>query len=112
MPYSTAASFFERSDTHRLSLVFNDLWNEDFVLVATCVSRHQLSQLEISPYQEGLLVRGVCCQHWGQAPDGWMEQLMGYTGAVGTMLMDEIAGVCERAEGWFTSIRTDISKVE
>ena len=37
---------------------------------------------------------------------------MGYTSAVGTMLMDEMAGICERAEGRFTSIRTDIGKVD
>ena len=37
---------------------------------------------------------------------------MGYTGAMGTMLMDEIAGVCEMAEGKFIIIRTDLGKVE
>ena len=112
MPYSTATSFFEQSDTHHPTLTFDDLWNADFVLAATCVGRHQLSQLEISPYQEALLGRGVRHQHWGQAPDGWMEQAMGYTGAVGTMLMDEMAGVCGRAEERFTSIRMDIGKLE
>ena len=104
MPYSTAASFFERSDTHRLTLTFDDLWNADFVLAATRVGRCQLSRLEISPYQEALLVRGVRRRHRGQAPDGRMEQAMGYTGAVGTMLMDEVVGVCGRAEERFTSI--------
>ena len=107
-----AASFFEQSDTHCPTSTFDDLWNADFVLAATHVSRRQLSQLEISPYQEALLARGVRCQHWGQAPDGWMEQAMGYTGAVGTMLMDEMAGICGRAEERFTDIRTDIGKLE
>ena len=37
---------------------------------------------------------------------------MGYAGAVGTMLMDEMAGVCGRAEERFTGIRTDIGKLE
>ena len=37
---------------------------------------------------------------------------MGYTGAVGTMLMDEMAGICGRAEERFTGIRTDVGKVE
>ena len=37
---------------------------------------------------------------------------MGYAGAVGTMLMDEMAGVCGRAEERFTSIRMDIGKLE
>ena len=37
---------------------------------------------------------------------------MGYSGAVGTMLMDEMAGICGRAEERFTGIRTDIGKLE
>ena len=37
---------------------------------------------------------------------------MGYTGAVGTMLMDEMVGICRRAEERFTSIWTDIGKLE
>ena len=93
-------------------LMFDDLWNADFVLASTHISRRQLSRLEISPYQEALLARGVRCWHWGQAPDGQMEQVMGYTSAVGTMLMDEMAGICGRAEERFTSIRTDIGKLE
>ena len=92
--------------------MFNDLWNTDFVLAATHVGRRQLSRLEISPYQEALLARGVRRRHQGQAPDGRMEQAMGYTGAVGTMLMDEMAGICGRAEERFTGIRTDIGKLE
>ena len=91
---------------------FNDLWNADFVLAVTHVGRHQLSRLEISPHQEALLARGVCCRHWGQAPDGQMEQATGYTGAVGTMLMDEMVGICGRVEERFTDIWTDIGKVE
>ena len=58
------------------------------------------------------MARGLRRRHWGQAPDGWMEQAMGYSGAVGTMLMDEMAGVCGRAEERFTGIRTDIGKLE
>ena len=112
MPYSTPTSFFEQSDTHHPTLTFDNLWNADFVLAATCVGRCQLSRLEISPYQEALLGRGIHRRHWGQALDGWMEQAMGYTSAVGMMLMDEMAGICERAEERFTGIRMDISKLE
>ena len=80
--------------------------------MATRVGRRQLSRLEISPYQEALLARGVRRRHRGQAPDRGMEQVMGYSGAVGTMLMDEMAGICGRAEERFTGIRTDIGKLE
>ena len=37
---------------------------------------------------------------------------MGYTSAIGTMLMDEMAGVCGWAEERFTGIQTDIGKLE
>ena len=56
--------------------------------------------------------RGVRHWHQGQIPGGQIEQAMGYSSAIGTMLMDEIARICERAEGRFTGIRTDISKLE
>ena len=91
---------------------FDNLWNADFVLAATHVGRCQLSWLEISPYQEALLGRGICHRHQGQAPDGWMEQAMGYTSAIGMMLMDEMAGICRRVEERFTGIWTDIGKLE
>ena len=57
-------------------------------------------------------MRGVCHRHWGQIPNGWMEQAIGYTGAVGMMLMNEMASVCGRAEERFTGIRMDIGKLE
>ena len=68
--------------------------------------------MEVSPYQEALLARGVCHWHWGQALDGRMEQAMGYTGAVGMMLMDKMAGICGRVEERFTGIRMDIGKLK
>ena len=37
---------------------------------------------------------------------------MGYSSAIGTILMDEIAGVCGQAEERFTGIQTDIGKVK
>ena len=37
---------------------------------------------------------------------------MGYTAAVGTMCIDEIAGLSERTEARFTGVRTDLGKVE
>ena len=37
---------------------------------------------------------------------------MGYTSAIGTMLMDEMVGICGRAEERFTGIQMDIGKLE
>ena len=37
---------------------------------------------------------------------------MGYSTAIGTVLMDKLAGVCKRNKERFTGIRTDLGKVE
>ena len=37
---------------------------------------------------------------------------MGYAAAVGTVVMDEVASVCERVEVRFTGVRTDLGIVE
>ena len=92
--------------------MFSDLYNEDFVLAARRVGRHQLARLETSPYQRELLARGLDRRARGERPDRRMEQGMGYSAAIGTVLMDELAGVCERNEERFTVVRTDLGKVE
>ena len=73
---------------------------------------HQLARLETSPYQRELLARGLDRRARGERPDRRMEQGMGYSAAIGTVLMDELAGVCERNEERFTGVRTDLGKVE
>ena len=95
-----------------MRVALTNLRNANFVLAATHVGYRQLSWLEISPYQEALLGRGICHRYRGQAPDGRMEQAMGYTSAIGMMLIDKMAGICGRAEERFTSIRMDIGKLE
>ena len=76
------------------------------------MGRRQLARLDISPYQRGLLERGVNRRARGEIPDRRMEQSMGYAAAVGTMCVDEIAGLSERTEARFTGVRTDLGKVE
>ena len=76
------------------------------------MGHHQLARLDTSPYQRELLERGLNRQARGEYPDRRMEQGMGYSAAIGTVLMDELAGVCERNKERFTGIRTDLSKVE
>ena len=41
-----------------------------------------------------------------------MEQSLGYAASVGTVVMDELASTCERAEVRFTGVRTDIGILE
>ena len=105
-------SFFARSNTHRPESLFSDLYNEDFVLAARHVGRHQLARLDTSPYQRELLARGLDRWARGERPDRRMEQGMGYSAAIGTVLMDKLAGVCERNKERFTGVRTDLGKVE
>ena len=93
-------------------MTFSDLYHKDFVLVARHVGRRQLARLDIAPYQRAVLERGVNHWHQSQVPDRRMEQSMGYTGSVGVMLMDELAGVCEWSEERFTMVRTDLGRVE
>ena len=76
------------------------------------MGRHQLTRLETSPYQRELLARGLDRRARGERPDRRMEQGMGYSAAIGMVLMDELAGVCERNEERFTGVRTDLGKVE
>ena len=73
---------------------------------------HQLARLDTSPYQRELLVRGLNYRVRGEYPNRWMEQVMGYSAAIGTVLMDDLAGVCERNEERFTGVRTNLGKVE
>ena len=76
------------------------------------MGRHQLTWLEVSLYQRAVLARGLDHWHWHQIPDRRMEQLMGYSAAVGTLVMDELASTCERAEVRFTGVCTDLGIVE
>ena len=54
MPYSTAASFTQRTDTDRPDLMFDNLYVEDLVLAARRVGRCQLS-LGARAYGNGCL---------------------------------------------------------
>ena len=76
------------------------------------MGHRQLARLDTSPYQRELLACGL--DHWarGEYPDRRMEQGMGYSTTIGTVLMDELAGVCERNEERFTGIQTNLGKVE
>ena len=76
------------------------------------MGHHQLARLDTSPYQRELLAHGLDRWARGECPDRRMEQGMGYSAAIGTVLMDELAGVCERNEERFTRVRTDLGKVE
>ena len=57
-------------------------------------------------------MRGLDHRARGEYPNRRMEQGMGYSTAIGMVLMDKLAGVCERNEERFTRIQTDLGNVE
>ena len=64
-------------------------------MVAGQVSRRKIEGLIVHPYQQALLCQGInqCDQEEGGSPD--LIAGMEYSGAVGMMLMDELADVNE-----------------
>ena len=57
-------------------------------------------------------MRGLDHRARGERPNRRMEQGMGYSTTIGTVLMDELAGVCERNEEQFTGVCTDLGKCQ
>jgi len=108
---------YERSSEVWPEEGFEDLFRDDFIMAAGRVSRRKLNRLETGPYQRALLRRGVTKKV--DVEDEWipvLQQAMEYTGAVGTMVMDEVAYVHERTEkGMGTAmngIEREVTRVE
>ena len=59
-----------------------------------------------------MLARSLDHRHRHQVLDRGIEQSLGYAAAMGTIVMDELAPVCGRAEVRFTGVRTDLGIVE
>jgi len=86
-------------------------------MVAGRVARRKLDRLATGPYQRALLRRGVTTKV--NAEDEKvpvLQQAMEYTGAVGTMVMDELAYVHERTEAGMgmamNGIEREVTRVE
>jgi len=93
------------------------LYRDDFIMAAGRVSRWKLNRLETGPYQRALLRRGVTKKvdvEDERVPV--LQQAMEYAGAVGTMVMDEIAYVHERTEtgmgNAMNGIEREVTRVE
>ena len=96
---------------------FEDLYRDDFIMAASCVARRKLNQLETSPYQHALLRRGVTMKvDTEDERIPVLQQAMEYAGAVGTMVMDELAYVHERGETGMgmamNGIEREVTRVE
>jgi len=96
---------------------FEDLYRDDFIMAAGCVSRRKLNRMETGPYQQALLNRGVTMKvNVEDERVPVLRQAMEYTGAVGTMVMDKLAFVHERTETGLgmamTGIEREVMRVE
>jgi len=86
-------------------------------MAAGRVGRRKLNWMETGPYQRALLNRGITTKV--DAEDERvpvLQQAMEYTGAVGTMVMDELAFVHEQTETGLgqamTGIEREVTRVE
>jgi len=86
-------------------------------MAAGRVGRRKLNRMETGPYQWALLNRGITTKV--DAEDEKvpvLQQAMEYTGAVGAMVMDELAYVHERTETGLgmamTGIEREVTRVE
>jgi len=86
-------------------------------MAAGRVGRCKLNRMETGPYQRALLNRGITTKvdvEDERIPV--LKQAMEYTGAVGTMVMDELAFVHERTETGLgmvmTGIKREVTRVE
>jgi len=86
-------------------------------MAAGRVSRRKLNRLDTGPYQRALLRRGVTKKvdvEDERVPV--LQQAMEYAGAVGTMVMDEVAYVHERTEAGMgtamNGIEREVTRVE
>jgi len=86
-------------------------------MAAGRVGRRKLNRMETGPYQRALLYRGITTKV--DAEDEKvpvLQQAMEYTGAVGAMVMDELAYVLERGETGMgvamNGIEREVTRVE
>jgi len=96
---------------------FEDLYRDDFIMASGRVARRKLDRLATGPYQHALLRRGVTMKvDVEDEKSSVLQQVMEYTGAVGTMVMDELAYVHERTEAGMgtamNGIEREVTRVE
>ena len=77
---------------------FEDLFQDDFIRASGCVARRKLDRMETGPYQQALRCGITMKVDVEDERVPILQQAMEYTGAVGTMVMDELAYVHERME--------------
>ena len=110
-PYPSAQDVYVRSNTYNSLEEFSDLSLSDFFIAHRRVARHKLERLELNPFCAGLLSQGVQSTFERREPyNDILEAAMGYTGACGVAVMDEVAIINERVD--VTMLQVDLVKDE
>src|SRR5882724_1616003 len=81
-PYPSDCDVYRRSNTHNPDEdEFADVGLSNFFIAHCCVARHKLEHLQLTPYQAGLLSRGVQVGMERREPyNTVLEAAMGYAG--------------------------------
>ena len=94
-PYPSANAVYVRSNSSRVDQdEFSDLGLSDFFVVHCRVARRSLERLQLSPYQAGLLSRGIQTGlERRESYNAVLEASICYAGACSVAVMDEVASL-------------------
>jgi len=99
-PYPTAQSVWMRSSNHESADPFEDLYLRDMVRARKRVARHRLHHLQTRPALSALLDRGIQRNmEVEDEPNDTVEIAIGYAGAIGVELVNELAEAYEFVSG-------------
>src|ERR1700759_766244 len=96
-PYPSAPTTFIMSNTADPIDSFENLYLNDLVMVGKRVARKKLARMTLSAYQRGLFSRGVqVAMDSEEHYNGVLDTAIGYAGAVGITVMDEVEGTTKK----------------
>src|SRR5258705_9590250 len=113
-PYPTDRDVYRRSNTHAADEdEFADLGLSDFFIVHRRIARHKLERLQLTPYQAGLLSRGVQVGMERREPyNVVLEASMGYAGACSVAVMDDVVLVNEKVDKLDEGLGEEVVRVD
>src|SRR5882757_5441035 len=98
--YPSAQSVWMRSSNHESTDPFEDLYLHDMVCARKRVARHRLHHLQTCPALSALLDRGIQRNmEVEDEPNDKVEIEIGYDGAIGVELVNELAEAYEFVSG-------------
>src|SRR6201995_2238190 len=104
-PYPSAPTTFIMSNTADPIDSFDNLYLNDLVMVGKRVARKKLARMTLSAYQRGLFSRGVqLAMDPEESYNGVLDTAIGYAGAVGITVMDELESTTKKVVDMDTDI--------